>query len=107
MRQSQLILFSLICLLSCKNDSKIEPNEVEATLTGYVIADYWSKGCSAGGLQIKVGNDYHTISNHLSADYEEPNAWPIPVWVRYESAPPDSCAQDTNRINLLSIRKRP
>ncbi|MVM39613.1 hypothetical protein GO730_21725 [Spirosoma sp. HMF3257] len=106
MRQVLTSLGLLILMLGCKKDAGVEPGEVEATLTGYVIADYWSKGCSTGGLAIKVGNASYVINNSLSSEYEQANSWPIGVWVRYESAPPDNCGQWTNRINILSIRKK-
>ncbi len=93
-------------MLGCKKDSGIEPGEVKATVIGYVIADYWGKGCSTGGLEIKVGSDHYFIANAISSDYNEPNSWPISVWIRYESAPPDSCGHWTNRVNILSIRKQ-
>ena len=106
MKQALAILSLLILLLSCKKDFEAETGEVEASVTGYVIADYWTKGCSSGGLEIKIGNNTYVVSNSISPAYEEPNAWPIPVWVRYELAPPDSCSQSTNRVKILSIRKK-
>ena len=106
MRQALTILGILCFLVGCGKDSGIKPGEVEATITGQIIADYFSKGCSIGGLEIKVGNDSYIISNAISADYQDANSWPIPVWVSYESAPPDTCAHWTNRINILSIRKK-
>jgi hypothetical protein len=106
MRQALTILGILCLIVGCGKDPGIKPGEVEGTITGEVIADYFSKGCSSGGLVIKVGNDSYVISNAVSADYAEPNSWPLAVWVRYESAPPDTCGQWTNRINILSIRKK-
>ena len=106
MRQALTILGILGLMLGCRQDAEMKPGEVEATITGDVIADYWTKGCSSGGLEIKVGNDFYVISNTTPAEYEDSKSWHIPVWVRYESAPPDSCGQWTNRINILSIRKK-
>lgn len=106
MRQAITILGVLCLIVGCGKDSGVKPGEVEGAITGRVIADYFSKGCSSGELEIKIGNDSYIINNTISADYENANSWPIPVWVRYESAPPDTCAQLTNRINILSIREK-
>ena len=106
MRQARTRLGLLLLVAGCNQDAAIKPDEVEATIKGYVIADNWGKGCSSGGLVIKMNRDSYLISNSIPSDYENPNAWPVPVWVRYESAGPDSCSQVTNRVNVLSIRKR-
>ena len=106
MRQALAILYLFVLLLGCEKDSNIQPGEVEASITGYVIADNWGKGCGIGGFEIKIGNDPYIISNTIPVDYENANSWPVPVWVRYQSANPDSCAHWTNRITVLSIRKR-
>ncbi|SFF17741.1 hypothetical protein [Spirosoma endophyticum] len=106
MRQVRIRLGLLLLLAGCNQDAAIKPDEVEATIKGYVIADNWSKSGSSGGLVIKINRDSYLISNSIPSDYENSNAWPVPVWVRYESASPDSCSQATNRVNILSIRRR-
>lgn len=112
MGRTHIILSILVLMLGCKKDSKIDPVEVnavveaKATVIGYVIADYWTKGCSTGGLQIKVGDDFYLIVNSVAPEYSEPNSWPIAVLVRYESAPPDGCGHLKNRVNVISIQKR-
>lgn len=110
MRQALTILGLLMLVLGCKEDSRkdfgIEPGEVEATVMYYITADYFNKGCSVAGLIMKVDNDSYLINNTIASEYSESSSLPISVWVRYESAPPDSCAHWTNRINILSIRKK-
>lgn len=73
---------------------------------GFLIADNWTKHCSSGGLQISVNDQSYVVSHSVETSYEDANAWPIPVWVRYESDRPDTCIQWTNRIKILSIRRR-
>ena len=106
MRQALLVLGLSGLMTGCQPEAEMKPGEVEAVITGNIIADYWTKGCSSGGLAVKVGKDSYVISNTVPAEYEDAKSWPLPVWVRYESAPPDSCSQLTNRITVLSIRKK-
>lgn len=110
MRQALIILGLLMLVLGCKEDSRkdfgIEPGEVEGTITEIWIADVYSRRCSAMGLVMKVGNKPYVINNTVASEYGESKFWPISVWVRYESAPPDSCAHWTNRVNITSIRKK-
>lgn len=101
-----LILFSLFSLLVACKGTEVKPGEVAATITGDFIADNWTKGCSSGGLAIKINRDSYIISNRIPAAYEEPNSWPAPVWIRYERDVPDPCTQADDRIKILSIRKR-
>lgn len=91
--------------LGCQKDGTLEPGEVEATITGFVIADNWGKGCSSGGLEIKIDHNTYIIRNAIAPEYEEANSWPVPVWVRYQAASPDACTESTNRITSLSIRR--
>lgn len=106
MRQAPTILGLLLLLLGCKKDADIKPGEVEATVRGYVIADNWGKGCSSGGLQVTVGNELYLSSTAEAAVYEGSDAKPVPVWIRFETDSPDTCIQFTDRIRILSIRKR-
>jgi hypothetical protein len=105
MRYAFAFLLLLTLLDGCK-DRDADPRKVAAVITGYVIIDNWGQSCSTGGLQLAIGNETYTISNSLPAPYSDPNAWPAPVWVRFESDTPDNCTQSTNRIKILSIQKR-
>ncbi len=104
MKRTLIISGLMALLLSCKS-TEVEPGEVAATVTGAVIADYFTKGCSGGGLEIKIGSAVYTVSNSVPATYEEPNSWPIAVWIRYQPDIPDACTQSTNRVKILSNRK--
>lgn len=105
MRQTLIIPLLLTGLLSCRN-AGVEPGEVAATVTNDLIIDNWSKGCSGGGLEIKIDNDFFTASNSLPAAYGDARILPVAVWIRYEPAEPDTCTHSTNRIRILSIRNR-
>lgn len=99
--------FLLLIALStggCK-DKTIDSSEVAATITSNIIADNFSKGCSSGGLQIKISNDTYIISNLIPTIYEDANSWPISVWIRYDPDIPDTCTQSTNRVKIITIRK--
>ncbi|MBC8152495.1 MAG: hypothetical protein H7Z72_06255 [Bacteroidetes bacterium] len=105
MKQVLTIISLVVLLISCRS-SEIEPGEVEGTITGYVVADNFAKSCSVGGLQVEIRSDTYTLSNAVPVAYQEPNSWPISVWIRYQPDIPDTCTQSTNRVKILSIRKR-
>lgn len=84
----------------------MQPIEVAATITSEIVIDNFGKGCSGGGLVVDINNKSYTIANPIPALYFEANARPLPVWIRYEAAPPDACTQSPDRITVLSIRKR-
>ena len=97
MRQALTILVLLHLQLGCKKGTDIKPGEIEATIKEYVISDNRDKGCSSEGFEVKISADSYLISNSIPSDYENPNSWPASVWIRYESASPDSCSQATNK----------
>ncbi|GAB4018887.1 hypothetical protein [Spirosoma koreense] len=102
MRQA-LTLGWLLLLLGC-NGPGIEAGEVAATLTGEVIIDNWSKYCSSGGQQISIDNHGYLISHPIPDAFT--HSYPLSVWVRYEPAPPDTCAPAVDRVRILTIRKQ-
>ncbi|GAB4044139.1 hypothetical protein GCM10028774_62360 [Spirosoma jeollabukense] len=96
----------LFCLLVGCNGSGVEPGEVAATTKGYLYIDNWGKSCGSGGLVTVINADTYLATNSVPVAYEGNSSEPVPVWIRYEKLSPDSCAQLTNRIKILSIRKR-
>lgn len=98
-------LFLLVLLLGCTG-SGIEPGEVTADIKGYVIIDNWSKPCGSGGLVTEINNTTYIAGNPIPDEYEGTSSNPLPVWIRYKLVSPDTCAQLTNRIKILTIRKR-
>lgn len=104
-RALSILAVSLVTGFGCQ-DNKVKPGEIAATITSEVIADNWLKGCSSGGLEIKIGQESYIISNSVPATYAEANSRPLSVWIRYQPDEPDTCSHWTNRIRILSIRKR-
>ena len=99
-------LYLLLFLLpGCKTETA-EPGEMAGTITGYTIADNWANACSTEGPELQSNGNNYWVSNRVAPYFEEPNAWPIPVWVRFRMTSPDSCTRSENRIEVLSIRKR-
>ena len=98
-----ILLISL--LLGCKG-SGIEPGEVAAMTKGYLFIDNFSKSCGGGGLVMLINSDSYLAINSVPREFEGNSTTPLPVWIRYERAAPDTCTQATNRIKILSIRKR-
>lgn len=105
MRAKPTILFLLSLLLGCKG-SGVEPGEVAASTKGYLYIDNWSKSCGGGGLVTVIDTDTYLATNSVPVAYEGNSGAPFPVWIRYERESPDTCTQSTNRIKILSIRKR-
>ncbi|CAG5072986.1 hypothetical protein DYBT9623_04518 [Dyadobacter sp. CECT 9623] len=100
-----LLYLLLALLLGCK-DRPAEPDEYQGVITGYMVIDNWAKGCGSGGLAIDIKGNTYLVTNSVADTFEDPNAWPVPVWVRYKPAPADSCTGSKNRIEILSIRKQ-
>ena len=84
----------------------MEPGEVAATTKGYLFIDNFSKSCGGGGLVTLIDADSYLAINSVPTEFEGTSTTPLPVWIRYEREEPDTCTQATNRIKILSIRKR-
>lgn len=102
-KPATLVLFCL--LIGCQR-SGLEPGEVAATTKGYLYIDNWGQSCGGGGLVTVINTATYLATNSVPVAYEGTSSQTVPVWIRYEPLSPDSCAQLTNRINILSIRKR-
>ena len=105
MNAKHISLLVLGLLWGCKG-SGIEPGEVAAVVKGYVFIDNWSKPCGSGGLVTEINNTTYIAGTPIPGAYEGISASPLPVWIRYELDVPDTCAHLTNRIKILTIRKR-
>lgn len=105
MSRISVIAMLFLSLLGCKKEDA-EPGEVSATLTGFVTEDRWDGSLTCSGYEIETDNEHFRTVSMLPEVFTDPNAWPVPVWIRYERDEKDPCTERSNRIVILSIRKR-
>lgn len=105
MNKINLSLLLLFLLLGCNKDDP-QPGEVSATLTGFVVEDRFDGSLTCSGYEIQTGDAHYRTVTKLPEAFTDPNAWPVPVWIRYERDEKDPCTERSNRIVILSIRKR-
>lgn len=105
MSKINVILLLFFLLLGCKKEDT-KPGEVSATLTGFVVEDRWDGALTCSGYEIETDDERYRTVSKLPEAFTDPNAWPVPVWIRYERDKNDPCTERSNRIVVLSIRKR-
>ncbi|WP_439559671.1 hypothetical protein [Dyadobacter sp.] len=99
------LLSFLVLLLAC-TDKTAQPGEVAGTITGFLEVDDLGKGCGTSGLVLSIEKANYLISNEVEPRYQQPNAWPVQVWVRFKLVSPDRCSQSGNSVEIVSIRER-
>ena len=105
MSRINLIVLLFLILLGCKKEDA-KPGEISATFIGFVTEDRWDGSLTCSGYEIETDDERYLTVRTLPEAFTDPNAWPVPVWIRYERDDKDPCTQRSNRIVVLSIRKR-